>query len=295
MIREEPFQKMYFVHGKGGVGKTLFSKALARSLPGRVLWICFEDPTRKPQELRRIRTPDAPGATPQPTILEELNCDSSASFQEYVGLKIGVPALAKLFLQSKLVQYLSQAAPGIRDLVLLGKAWALRTDYDHVICDMPSTGHGLAMFQSMGNFSNLFGAGPLARDAESMLVTFNDPQVCRHWIVSLPEEMPLVESLELGTTLKEILPANPARFIVNRLLPGSLDPVTAKKLGSPSDWTTPVATSFEDYARKRWSREHANLEIWNSQNIGFESVPQFPTSGADLLGSAVNFLKGASR
>ncbi len=282
-------RRLIFVSGKGGVGKTLVSRAIARALPGKILWVCFEDPARPPQEQRRVKSD--PSGT-----LDELNCESARCFQEYIGMKIGVPALAKIFLQSKLIQYLAQAAPGIRELVLLGKVWFERERFDHIVCDMPSTGHGLAMFQSMGNFSALFGGGPLARDAESMITTFSDPRQTGHLIVSLPEEMPLVESLELRDTLATIFPGNEPRFLVNRLIPGELATQLATSVGHPDDWPTPVAESLEDYLRKRWVLERENVQIWERQGIRFGSLPFFPPPAdgaapdATLLDAATRFI-----
>ena len=132
-------KKLIFICGKGGVGKTSVSKALALTLSKKglkTLWVAFEDPLKPPGELLEI----------SPT-LWHLNCESITAFEEYVGLKIGVPSLTKIFLQNKLMRYMAKAAPGIHDLVLLGKIWFERKNYDHIVLDMPSTGYGLAMFQ----------------------------------------------------------------------------------------------------------------------------------------------------
>ena len=180
-------RNLLFVSGKGGVGKTVVSQAIAlrlNQLGRRVLWCAFEDPVMPAHEMLEIK----PG-------LFHFNCEPGQSFEEYAAMKIGVAGLARIFLQNKLMRYLAKAAPGIHELVLLGKVWHERLNFDHVIVDMPSTGYGLAMFQSTRNFARLFQGGPVHRDAEEMLTTFNNPRECGHWIVSLPEEMPLRESL----------------------------------------------------------------------------------------------------
>jgi anion-transporting ArsA/GET3 family ATPase len=182
-------RKLLFIGGKGGVGKTVVSQAIALRLNQqgrRVLWCAFEDPVLPLHQMQEVR----PG-------LFHINCDPAQSFEEYAALKIKVAGLARIFLQNKLMRYLSKAAPGIHELVLLGKVWYERQNFDHVVVDMPSTGYGLAMFQSTRNFANLFQGGPVHKDAEQMLRTFDHPDECGHLVVSLPEEMPLRESLEL--------------------------------------------------------------------------------------------------
>jgi DNA replication protein DnaC len=47
-------RNLVFVHGKGGVGKTSVSQAIALGLAAqgkKTLWVAIEDPTRPPGEL----------------------------------------------------------------------------------------------------------------------------------------------------------------------------------------------------------------------------------------------------
>ena len=254
-------QKLIFVSGKGGVGKTSVSKAIALSRARqqkRTLWIEFENPTHPNSDIEAISP-----------YLSHLNCDATRAFEEYITLKIGLSAITKIFVQNKLISYLAKAGPGIHELVLLGKVWHLRGDYDHIVVDMPATGHGLAMFQSIDNWSKLFNSGPLHRDAENMLETFHSPEWTRHLIVALPEEMPLRESLDLSGFLLRLFPKNPAAFLVNRLFPRVSE--TATNLpGTPDNWPTPVAASEMDYAVKRSVLESYNMRIW--RDLGIQSL-----------------------
>jgi anion-transporting ArsA/GET3 family ATPase len=256
-------RNLIFVHGKGGVGKTAFSHAIALRLAEkkkRTLWTTFEDPTRPAGE--SLKKSD---------YLTELNCDFTQSFEEYTSMKIGIPALTRIFLQNKLMRYMSKAAPGIHELVILGKVWFERNHYDHIVIDMPSTGYGIAMFQSTENFVKLFHGGPLHKDAEAMLKTFKDPSITSHLIVALPEEMPLRESLELSDYLKNLFPKNPAWFFVNRLFPSPSLSISKdiNPAETPNDWPSPIATSAEEYARKRYLLENYNLRLWRDAGINF--------------------------
>jgi anion-transporting ArsA/GET3 family ATPase len=273
-LKQALSRRLIFVSGKGGAGKTCVSQAIARALSRtpagrrsakkRVLWVTFEDPFRPAGELKEI--------TPQ---LSELNCEAQTAFEEYATMKIGIPALTRVLVQNSLVRYMAKAAPGIHELVLLGKVWYERNHWDHVVCDMPSTGYGLAMFQSTSNFADLFRGGPIHHDAEAMLDTFRDPKECSQIIVSLPEEMPLRESLELRDFLIRLFPRNQPALLVNRRFPhppfDSPGPTTEEDL-------SPLARSPEEYAVRRAHLEALNLKIWTDLDLSFNELEYIPPS-----------------
>ncbi|MEK6706739.1 MAG: ArsA family ATPase [Bdellovibrionota bacterium] len=264
LVKDVLDRSLVFVSGKGGVGKTVVSLAIAMvraSQGARTLWVTFEDPTRSRGETKQI-SPD----------LWHLNCDATLAFEEYATLKIGAGPLARLFIQNKLVRYLAKASPGIHELVLLGKVWFERTRYEYVIMDMPATGHGLAMFQSTKNFSALFSGGPIHKDAHAMLETFADPAVTGQLIVALPEEMPLRESLELNDLLLEIFPQNQPAFVANRLFPKTGETLAT----TPDKWPSPLATSMLDYVIKRTVLENFNMRIWRDLNIDYGEINFIP-------------------
>ena len=267
-------RKVIFVSGKGGVGKTVVTGAIARALAekGRnVLQVSFEDPLRPPGEVWQISRNH-----------RHLNCEAEHAFEEYMEMKIGSSTLTRLFLRNKLMGYMAKAAPGIHELVLLGKVWQERRNYDAVIADMPSTGHGLAMFQSTKNFAILFKGGPIHRDAEAMIETFADPAITGHLIVALPEEMPLRESLELDQFLLEIFPENRAAFLANRLFPVPEDFESSSAAAElPDTWITPVPESAIDYARKRGILEQHNLRLWRDEQITFAGLGYVPPPAVD--------------
>jgi hypothetical protein len=259
-----------FVQGKGGVGKTTLAHALAHlaSKSHRTLLVSIEDPLRKPFDLQKL----------SPT-LDHLNNEALSAFEEYAGLKIGAPKLVQIFLQNRFMQYVAKAAPGIRELVLLGKIWHERHHYERIIVDMPATGHGITLFQSLFNWGALFGSGPLSKDAEAMIETFSDASQVGHVIVSLPEEMPLIESLELRSHLQRIFPSADPLLIANRVFPA---PARSLPL-DPSD--LPFSRTALEHATKKASIEAKNLESWKSE--AYARIPFFPPSPSDPFGATV--------
>jgi hypothetical protein len=260
-------RNLVFVHGKGGVGKTVVSRAIATCLAQKsqkTLWVTVQDPNYPHEKITSM----APH-------LWHLNCDFNQAFEEYAAMKIGAATLTRIFLNNKVTQHLARAAPGIHELVLLGKIWHERNHYTHVVVDLPSTGYGLAMFQSTENFSKLFRGGPLHRDANDMLRTFRDPEKTGHVILALPEEMPLVEALDLNGFLSQILPGNPPAFIANRVFPET-PKIDTSISAEPNDWQKPFASSSQEYCSKRYQLEQYNLRIWKEANLEFKSLEFVP-------------------
>lgn len=249
---------LIFVNGKGGVGKTAVSRALALRLAQskrRVLWVTFEDPAF-PARLSRVNAN-----------LSHLNIELMQAFDEYAELKLGSAKVAAFFSQSKLMRFLAQAAPGFRDLVLIGKAWQIRNEYDHLVLDMPATGHSLTMFQSTMNFRKAFGVGPLAQDSDRMLETFADPAQCASIILALPEETPLIEGRELGEKLKGYFPKIEPRYWINRVWPTSPGAASANHVPL-------VPRTAEEFLACKTSEEAKNVGLWKDQGIPFAVLPR---------------------
>jgi anion-transporting ArsA/GET3 family ATPase len=263
---------LLFVQGKGGVGKSTVALALAKVLSERhrTLLISIEDPLRPAYEVQKL------SAT-----LDHLNNEATAAFEEYAGRKIGAPNLVKVFLQNRFMRYVAKAAPGIRELVLIGKIWFETRNYARVVVDMPATGHGLTMFQSLFNWGSLFTGSPLAKDAGAMIATLSDPKTVGHVIVSLPEEMPLVESLELRGQIRRIFPAAESALVVNRRFPS-----TSTDASYPED--RPFATTAEEHAARKSELEADNLELWKGETrLEIPFLPPPRTNGFAEIAAGV--------
>ena len=205
-------RRLILIMGKGGVGKTSVANVAARHLAGQGKRVFLA-------HIQELETPRGEGLVQRGPSLYEQTLETDTCFREYIRLKLKVKGLATLFLGSHLIQYLQKVSPGIREIVLLGKVWHERENYDHVIVDMPSTGYALAMINAPINFTRLFPGGPVHQDTLDMSRTLGDSVNTALVNVTLPEEMPLQESADLADELKRLVPENPSWLVVNRRLP----------------------------------------------------------------------------
>src|SRR5215208_380650 len=133
-------KRLVLVTGKGGVGKTTVAAALglAAARQGKRVVLC--------EATGQNRTA---GLDPE---LTTVSVDAERAKQEWLQYQLKSRTLAGVLGGSGLFQYLTAAAPGLTELVTMGKIWDLaqlerRTEgavYDLAIVDAPATGHGLA-------------------------------------------------------------------------------------------------------------------------------------------------------
>jgi anion-transporting ArsA/GET3 family ATPase len=192
--------------GKGGVGKSVVGTALAlaaRARGKRVLLIEVDSP------LSAARFLGAPSVGGQETEVQPglfmVNLDPAEVMREYVRETVRVDLIARKVLESPVYTRFFAAAPGLPELMVLGKimvleearqGWGKEKLYDQVIVDAPATGHGLAFLKVPHAASRAVPVGPVGNNARRIISMLQDDTRTALAIVAIPEEMAVVEALE---------------------------------------------------------------------------------------------------
>ncbi|MHB1846731.1 MAG: ArsA family ATPase, partial [Deltaproteobacteria bacterium] len=154
---------------------------------------------------------------------------------EYARMKLHFPALVRAVFENRLMRYFLRAIPSLAEVVLLGKILfhvkelqGDRPRFDLVVVDAPATGHALALLRVPEVVRAAVPPGPLADDMRWMGELLADPTQTAVNLVSLPEEMPVNETLELARALRELAKLPLGACFVNgiwrsRVAPGELD------------------------------------------------------------------------
>jgi anion-transporting ArsA/GET3 family ATPase len=200
--------------------------------------------------------------------LDVVNMDPKVALEEYGLMILKVRALYKAVFENRVVRNFLRGTPGIEAWSMLGKAFfhvsppSGAPDYDLVVLDAPATGHGLEMLRVPRVIHDVAPPGLLRREADRALEMFRDPRQAGAVLVTLPEDMPANETIELHNALVSELQMSIGALVVNRKLPYLFQLSEAQalmdlpaKLGADS----PAAT-LARAGRARVLREHVQRD-----------------------------------
>jgi anion-transporting ArsA/GET3 family ATPase len=215
------------VVGKGGVGKTTVSAALALAAARRGKRVLIAMCNAKERVSQMLEVPPI-GPTNQNVLpnIDAVNMIPKVALEEYGMMVLKVRALYRAIFENRLVSAFLRGTPGIEAWSMLGKAQFHvhetlpdgRNRYDMVILDSPATGHGLEMLRVPRVLLDVAPPGLLRREAERAWELFTDPVRSGVVVVTLPEDMPVSESVELYGALTNELQLPVAAIAVNGMM-----------------------------------------------------------------------------
>jgi anion-transporting ArsA/GET3 family ATPase len=259
------------VVGKGGVGKTSVSAALAMALARqnkRVL-IAMCNAKDRLSYLLQV-SPIGPEIRSIAPNIDAVNMEPGLALQEYGMMILKVRALYKMVFENRLVRGFLRGTPGVDAWAMLGKAQYHvfetlqdgRPRYDTVIIDAPATGHGLELLRVPKVILDVVPPGLMRREAEHAWGMLTDPTRAGVLIVTIPEELPANESVELHTTLRSELGLPVAGLVVNMVLPTLFTEAQGAALALLQQRLPPdsVNRPLVDASQVRYHRELAQAE-----------------------------------
>jgi anion-transporting ArsA/GET3 family ATPase len=238
---KSPFDlKFVFVVGKGGVGKTAVSGALAlaAAAQGKRVLVCMCN--AKDRLSYMLETgPIGPRIQSLMPRIEAVNMEPGAALEEYGLIVLRVRALYKVVFENRFVSAFLRGTPGIDAWAMLGKAQYHarekdadgRDRYDLVIVDAPATGHGLDLLRVPRVILDVAPPGLLRREAERASELFSDPERAGVLLVTLPEEMPSTETVELHSAIRDELNLPVCGLVINQTLPPLFSESEREQLG----------------------------------------------------------------
>ncbi|HEU4897585.1 MAG TPA: ArsA-related P-loop ATPase [Actinomycetota bacterium] len=216
--------RLLVVTGKGGTGKTTVAASLGVAAAGRgrrVLVVEVEGRQglaglfgRGTLDYREAQVADGVNA---------LAVDPDESLREYLA-RYGFAPLARLLSWAHLNRFITAAAPGLGDVLLVGKVWEAATRearpgalaYDLVVLDAPPTGRVVPFLRAPETVAELARVGPIRHQADRVRDLLDDPGRTAVLLTCLPEELPVTETLE-GVVALQAAGLPVAGVIANRV------------------------------------------------------------------------------
>jgi len=216
-------RRLVIVTGKGGVGKSTISAALAliAARRGRRVLVCEVNAQERVAPL--LGAPPA-GAGIREALpgLSTVNVTPAQAMREYGLMVLRFRAIYDAVFENRLVRYFLQVVPSLAELVMLGKILHEvraeeqgRPRWDLVVVDAPSTGHAVQLLRVPAALLDTVPAGPLRRDAQWMRDLLVDARTTALALVTLPEEMPVNEAIDLDGQVRDLLGIARGGVLVN--------------------------------------------------------------------------------
>ncbi len=159
------------------------------------------------------------------------------SFQEYLRLYFKVPRLARITPLARVFDFIATAVPGPRDMLVTGKIAfeerrrddAKRPVWDLIVVDCSASGHVLAQLRAARSMLELVRGGIIRSQIEWIDSVMSDARRTTAVLTALPEEMPVVETIELSRDIARQRTVNVGLCVLNRMPPQPL-PVAARRV-----------------------------------------------------------------
>lgn len=203
--------RVLIVSGKGGVGKTTVAAALAVVAARTGRRVCIAEVDRK-GTLPRLFGAGPLGYEPREMSpgVWGIQITPEAALAEYLEVQYHMRRISRAFTSTQFVDYITTAAPGLKDILVLGKVWYLEQGrgrptsprFDTIIVDAPAAGHMLTFLSAPMGLADALRVGPVRRQSEWLVEMLRDPKRSRVHLVTLPEEMPVAETVETSKALR---------------------------------------------------------------------------------------------
>ncbi len=262
-------RRVIVVTGKGGVGKSTVTAALAWALAGggspagtgpgrsgrpgasgrRVLALEV-DPRENVHQLLEVPPSGGEVVGAGGTLFLQ-NLRPTQVLDGIVRRQVKVELVARRVLASPIYRQFAEGMPGLKELAVLDAAFEhtagdRRARFDAVVLDAPATGHGVTLLSAPALVAEAIRVGPVAKAASRLSERIVDPRQTAIVVVTSAEAMAVDEALELEAQAEAALGRGPELAVVNGLYP-------------------PFPATLEAAAEQATARAAAPLALWRDR------------------------------
>jgi anion-transporting ArsA/GET3 family ATPase len=222
-------RRVLIVLGKGGVGKSALSAAIAKLAAGAgTNALLMECDTRAPLAAAFGVEPTFEPQSIAPH-LSLMTLDGRHALEEYLRIVVPGRMLLKAVFSSRLYQFFVQAAPGLRELMMLGKvcyeAGRLAATPPHrgiIVVDAPASGQAMSLLRMPAAARATFGDSIVGKESANISKLLRDRRQCALVQVTTADALSVSETIETHAELSRLHLA-PAAVLFNRSIAADFD------------------------------------------------------------------------
>jgi anion-transporting ArsA/GET3 family ATPase len=218
--------QLLFVTGKGGVGKTSVAAALAHlaARSGKRTLVCEMDAKGALSGAFDTGALEFEPREVEPRLFA-MAMNTEDALREYLRLFVKVPLLGRIGPLARTFDFVADAAPGVKEILAVGKlVYEVRErHYDLVVVDAEASGHIVAQIGAPTVINDLVQVGLVRDQTHWMVDILHDAERTGVVVVTTPEEMPVIETLELVGRLEDETGVAVRTIVANRVLPALFD------------------------------------------------------------------------
>lgn len=184
--------RVLIVAGKGGVGKSTVAATLAQAATGVGLHTLLVEIEGKNPVVGLDQR------------VERLAITPGAALADYFD-SLGLGRVSRRLLAAGIVDLVASTAPGIDDLLILGKIKQLEQtgEWDLIVVDGPPAGQAIGLLRAPLSLRQAVRGGPIHTQAIEILNMLADPARCRVMMVSTPELTPVSELIDTAFEIED--------------------------------------------------------------------------------------------
>ena len=204
-----PGVALHVVSGKGGAGKTTIAASLALALAREGTRTLLIEVEGRQGIAQLFDTPPLPYAEHRVAVAPgggevwALPIDPQEALLDYLDTFYNLRRAGSALRKMGAIDFATTIAPGLRDVLLTGKAMEVvrRIDkhapdaYRAVVLDAPPTGRIAKFLNVNTEVSGLAKTGPIRKHADMVMSVIRSPRTAVH-LVTLLEEMPVQETID---------------------------------------------------------------------------------------------------
>lgn len=285
--------RIVIVAGKGGVGKTTVSAGLAMAAAQVGLGVLFVELDEKPGAERIFGCSTPLGYEPTEIRLIHPRCGTghitarritaAGALTDYLDTH-GLGRVSRRLMSSGIVDVVATAAPGIDDLLVLGKIKALERERvaDLIVVDGPAAGHAISLLMASRTLHASVSGGPIHQQAAEILELLQDESRCQVMLVTLPETTPVNELIDTARALKDEVGVRLAPLVINSVeehgvltIPESLHP------------TSGLVQAAQFHNSRVQQQAHEIARLTEHLALPTMTLPFFSSTGCEVIAASL--------